>query len=279
MATLKQAKVKGLNVIPGTAMQWNRAYVESCKMVQAGMIGRIVSGIAYYKTSNEQYIKRQPGWSDAEFMIRTFFNWNWINGDQISNVLYHYINAFIWFSNFKPLNVSAIGSRVRRVAGNIYDNFSMDFTFEKGVRLFAQVRKMDGCDNKVGVDIQGEKGVWSSSDYSIHDTEGNLVWKYDEEAANVQFKTNDQYVLEHIDLVNHIRKGLVTDSADTNGISAMACIMARESAYSGKTLTWENMVASDLNMLPTEFASGQLGPMDMKKYETVPLPGIASIDS
>jgi predicted dehydrogenase len=248
-------------------------------MVQAGYIGRILSGNAYYKVGNEQYIKRQPEWSDAEFMIRTFFNWNWINGDHISNVLLHCLNIFIWFTNMKPLNVSAIGSRVRRTAGNIYDNFSMDFKFEKGVRLFGMVRKMDGCDNEVGIDIQGEKGYWQSSDFSIHDLDGNLVWKFDEEAAKTNFKNNDGYVLEHIDLVNHIRSGKVMDVAETNGISAMAAIMARESAYSGKTVTWENMIASDLNMFPTEFASEQLGKMDMKKYETVPLPGIASKES
>ena len=275
MATLKQAKAQRLNVIAGTNMQWDRAYVESYKMVQAGYIGKILSGNVYYKTFNEQYLKRQPGWSDAEFMIRSFFNWNWINGDQISNVLLHCVNAFIWFSHVKPLNVSAIGSRVRRTAGNIYDNFSMDFEFEDGVRLFGMVRKMDGCDNKVGLDIQGTKGSWRSSDFSIRDLEGNLVWKFDEEAAKATYKTNDMYVLEHIDLVNHIRKDLVIDVAETNGISAMACIMARESAYSGKTVAWDTMVASDLNMLPTEFASGQLGKMDMKKYETVPMPGIA----
>jgi hypothetical protein len=56
----------------------------------------------------------------------------------------------------------------------------------------------------------------------------------------------------------------------------MACIMAHESVYSGKVCTWESMIASDLDVLPTEFASEKLGKMDMKKYETVPLPGVAS---
>ena len=279
VATLRQAKSQRLNVLAGTNMQWQRAYVESYKMVQAGYIGRILSGNVFYKTNNEQYIRRQPEWSDGEFMLRSFFNWNWINGDQISNVLLHCVNVFIWFTYAKPISVSAIGSRVRRTAGNIYDNFSMDFKFEKGIRLFGMVRKMDGCDNVVGLDIQGDKGDWRSSDFSIHDLDGNLVWKFDEEAAKANFKTNDAYVLEHIDLVNHIRRGQVIDVAETNGVSALTCIMARESAYSGKDVTWDQMVASDLSMVPAEFASGQLGKMDMKKYETVPLPGVASIET
>ena len=141
-------------------------------------------------------------------------------------------------------------------------------------------RKMDGCSNMRGAVIQGSGGVWRSSDFSIHDLEGNLVWKFDAEAAKTQFKTNDMYTLEHIDLVNHIRKGtMLDDITETNNISAMACIMARESAYSGKVVTWENMIVSDLNLVPEEFASGQFGKMDLKKYETVPMPGVASKES
>ena len=82
------------------------------------------------------------------------------------------------------------------------------------------------------------------------------------------------YTLEHVDLVNHIRQGKVLDIAETNAISAMSCIMARESAYSGKIVTWDEMVASDLNLVPEEFATKQLGKMNLEKYETVPLPGV-----
>ncbi len=276
LVALKQAKSKGLNLMNGAQYHWHRPFVESYKMIQAGYIGKILTGNVFYNTGNEQFIKRQPEWSDTEYMLRSFFNWNWINGDQISNMLIHWIDIFVWFSHLKPVKVSAYGSRIRRTVGNVYDNFSMDFEFEGGVRMYGMVRRMDGCDNMVGAIIQGDKGIWRSSDCSIHDLEGNLVWKYDEDAAKAKFKTLDMYTLEHIDLIGHIRKGTVLDVAETNAASAMACIMARESAYSGKVYTWEDMTVSDLNLMPTEFASGMLGKMDMKKYETVPLPGVFS---
>jgi len=278
MVALRQAKAKELNLMNGAQYHWDRPFVESYKMVQAGYIGKILTGNVFYNTGNEQHIGRQPGWSDTEWMLRSFFNWNWINGDQISNMLIHWIDIFVWFSHLKPVKVSAYGSRIRRTVGNVYDNFSMDFEFENGVSMFGMVRRMDGCNNMSGAVIQGDKGVWRSSDFSIHDLEGNLVWKFDKEATAAKFKTNDMYTLEHIDLVNHIRKGSVAllDITETNNISAMTCIMARESAYSGRVVTWENIIASDLNLIPAEFASGEFGKMDLKKYEIVPLPGIAS---
>ena len=274
ITTLRQAKTKGLNVMNGAQYHWDRPFVESYQMIQAGYIGKILSGKAYYNTANENFLRRRPEWSDVEYMIRSFFNWNWINGDQISNMLIHWIDVFLWLTNLKPVKVSAYGSRIRRTAGNVYDNFSMDFELEGGVNLFGMVRRMDGTDNMRGAVIQGEKGVWNSDDFSIRDLEGNLVWQFDAKASKENFKTHDMYTLEHIDLVNHIRKGTVLDITEINATSAMAAIMARESAYSGRIVTWDNMVASDLNLMPTEFASGQFGKMDMEKYETIPLPGI-----
>jgi len=281
MVALKQAKSKGLNVLNGAQYHWDRPFVESYKMIQAGYIGRILSGNVFYNTGKEQIISRQPEWSDTEYMLRSFFNWNWINGDQISNMLIHWIDIFVWFTHLKPVKASAYGSRIHQTAGNAYDNFSMDFEFEDGLHLYGMVRRIDGCDNFRGAVIQGDKGVWRSdtNEWTIHDLKGNLIWRYDTESDKAKFKTHDMYTLEHIDLVNHIRKGTVLDVAETNAISAMACIMARESAYSGKVCTWENMVVSDLNMVPTEFTSGQLGKMDLKKYEIIPLPGIPPKDT
>ena len=45
----------------------------------------------------------------------------------------------------------------------------------------------------------------------------------------------------------------------------MTCIMGRESAYSGKEITWDMMMASQQDMQPKSFD------MDMK-LETPPLP-------
>jgi len=277
MVALKQAKSKGLNVMNGAQYHWHRPFVASYKMIQAGYIGKILSGNVVYNTGNEQHMRRQLEWTDTEWMLRSFFNWNWINGDQISNMLIHWIDIFCWFSHLKPVKVSAFGSRIRRTVGNVYDNFSMDFEFENGVSLWGMVRRMDGCSNKQSIIIQGDKGIYcgTTNEWTIHDLEGNLVWQYDDKAAKEKFMVHDMYTLEHIDFVNHIRKGKLLEVAETNATSAMTCIMARESAYSGKIVTWDDMLASDLNMVPSEFATEQFGKMDMKKYETIPLPGIA----
>ena len=268
ITALKQAKAKGLNVITGANYHYSRPFIASYELIQAGYIGNIISGSVVYNTANEQFLRRKKEWTDMEYMIRGHFNWNWVNGDQISNMLVHWIDVFMWFTHLKPVKVRAIGSNIRRVVGTVYDNFSMEFEFEKGVNLFGMVRRLDGCDNQVGAVIKGDKGVWDSTDFSIRDLEGNLIWQYDEQSS--AYKNHNMYVLEHVELVNYIRKGKVLDIAEVTANSALACIMARESAYTGKTCTWEQTLVSDLDMMPENLSLDA----DMRKYTSMSLPGV-----
>ena len=117
--------------------------------------------------------------------------------------------------------------------------------------------------------IQGSKGSWNSNDFAIRDLEGKILWQYDEEAAEKEFSQHNPYVLEHVDWVNHIRKGEAHVEAAETGQSSLAGIMGREAAYTGQTITWDQMSASDLDYMPEKL---ELGKMDMSMY-TVPVPG------
>ena len=204
-----------------------------------------------------------------EYMMRDFFNWCWLSGDHIIDQLVHNLDVFTWFSHLKPVQVLGMGSRLRRTSGDNYDNFSVDFEFEGGIHVHGMARQIDGCSNRVGEIIQGTKGSWKSN-FTIHDLDGNKIWQYDEEADKAKFKQHDPYTLEHVNLVDHIRKGKVVNVAETTAISSMACIMARESAYTGKEITWDEMTNSNLNFMPDELT---LGNVDMSKYRRNLVPG------
>jgi predicted dehydrogenase len=270
MLGVRQAQNAALNVVTGTQRHHSRAYNESYKKVQEGYIGRITSGNVYWNQGHMDFKCRRPEWTDMEYMFRDFFSWNWLCGDHIIDQGVHNIDVFCWFSHLKPVGAVCMGSRLRRDTGNIYDNFSADIEFEGGVHLHAMARQIDNCAGNVGEIIQGTKGYWRSSDQSIHDWDGNLVWQFDSKANNEKYRQNNDYVLEHMDLVNHIRSGKVINIAETTAISSMAGIMARESAYTGKLITWDEMINSDLSLMPDEL---HLGNTDMSKYTAVPLPG------
>ena len=273
MTAVKQAQAKGLCIFTGTAWRhYRRGYIESYKKVQEGYIGRITSGNVYWNQGHMNFARRRPEWTDMEYMFHDFFSWNWLCGDHVIDQLVHNVDVFTWFSHLKPVMAISIGSRLRRITGDIYDNFSADIEYEGGIHLHAMARQIDNCHKRVGEIIQGTKGSWNSLDgkITILDLDGNVVWQYDEEAAKEQFKQHEPWILVHVDLINHIRSGkVINHDAETMAISSMACIMARESAYTGQACTWDEMTQSDLNLMPAEL---HLGNVDMSKY-TIPLPG------
>ena len=175
----------------------------------------------------------------------------------------HNIDVFTWMSGLKPVKAVAFGSRHRRLTGDQYDNFSVDFTMENGIHLHSMCRQIDGCANNVSEFIQGTKGSWDSSTMEIKDLAGTVVWKYDGEAEKANFKQTDPYTLEHANWITHIRSKKPIAQAEETAIACMAAIMGRESAYTGAESTWDAMTASPIDYTPKDL---NMGKMDMSTF-------------
>lgn len=270
VAAAKQAQAKNLRVVTGTQRHHQRGYVESYQQIMNGAIGEITGGVVYWNQSMLWYRDRQPGWNDFEYMVRDWVNWKWLSGDHIVEQHVHNIDVFTWFSGLRPVSAVAFGSRQRRVTGDQYDNFSVDFTMENGVHLHSMCRQINGCANNVSEFIQGTKGSWSSNGgYVIKDLAGNVVWQFDGEAEKTNFKQTNPYTLEHVNLINAIRGNKEIEQASETAVSNMAAIMGREAAYTGQETTWDTMTASSLDYTPKDL---NIGKMDMSGF-TVPVPG------
>lgn len=275
MATAKKAESQGLCVVTGTQRHHQRAYVESYKQIMSGLIGDIVGGEVYWNQSMLWYRKRDEKWSDMEFMVRDWVNWKWLSGDHIVEQHVHNIDVFNWFSGKKPVKAVAFGARHRRLSGDQYDMFSVDFEYEGGIHVHSMCRQIDGCANNVSEFIQGTKGSWTSADqnsaekFVIKDLKGNVLWKFDLDKEKADFKQTNPYVLEHVNLVNHIRDNKPINQAEETAVSCLTAIMGRESAYSGAVVKWDEVSNSSLSYLPEKL---EIGPVDMSKY-VVMVPG------
>jgi len=67
------------------------------------------------------------------------------------------------------------------------------------------------------------------------------------------------YVQEHIDLVTCIRQNIAVNEAEQHAISNMTAIMGRVSAYTGKEVTWDEMMNSDMKLGPETYIMGSVG--------------------
>lgn len=268
VAAARQAQAKNLSVVTGTQRRHQRCYVEAFKLIQQGIIGDITGGNVYWNGGMLWYRERQPEWSDMEWMIRDWVNWKWLSGDHIVEQHVHNIDVFLWMAGMHPVKATAFGARHRRKTGDQYDQFSVDFEFENGIHLHSMCRQIDGTSTNVSEFIQGTKGSWNSDEHVIKDLKGNVLWKYEDDPKFSQF---DPYVLEHVDWVNHIRRGEAHVEAGDTGISSLAGVMGREAAYTGQTVEWDTISNSDLDYMPAKL---ELGAMPMSEYK-VAVPGSA----
>jgi predicted dehydrogenase len=238
-------------------------------------MGDVVGGNVWWNGGKLWHRENNPSWTEMEWMIRDWVNWTWLSGDHIVEQHVHNLDVMNWFTGTHPVKAVGMGSRLRRVTGNQYDNFSIDFTMENGNHFHSMCRQINGTTSNVSERLQGTKGSTNCRN-TIIDLAGTELWKYeypaDKDGKPTESVKVDPYVQEHIDLVTAIRNGQTFNELENTAISTMVAIMGRISAYTGKETTWEEMMNSDLKLGPKVF---EFGPVDIDK--SVPVAGLAYV--
>jgi myo-inositol 2-dehydrogenase / D-chiro-inositol 1-dehydrogenase len=271
MATAKNAEAVGLCVVTGNQRRHQRDYLEVHARIASGAIGNIVSANCYWNQDRLWYVDPKPGWTEMEAMIRNWVNWLWLSGDHIVEQHVHNIDVINWYTGKWPISAVGFGSRQRRITGDQFDNFSVDFLYKDNVHLHSMCRQINGCINNVSEFVHGTDG-YSNCISTIWNSEGKVLFDYEypkdasgKPTKNVAVSPYDQ---EHIDLVTAIRTGKPINQGEDIAKSCLTAIMGRISAYTGKEVTWDEMMKSDLQLGPKELA---LGNVDVDKM--VPKPG------
>jgi predicted dehydrogenase len=261
--TAGQAKTKNLCVVTGTQRHHQREYLEILRRVKEGAIGEIVAARAYWNQDKLWHRDRNPKWSDMEWMIRDWVNWRWLSGDHIVEQHVHNLDVINWFTGSHPVKAVGMGGRARRVTGDQFDFFSVDYTFENGMHMMSMCRQINDCATNVSEFIVGTKGSTNCAD-TIYKPDGSIAWQFPKE------QKGKPYQQEHIDFVTAIRQSAPLNEAEATAISTMVAIMGRESAYTGAEKTWQEMMDSTMRLGPTEY---KLGKADIKAV--IPVPGSA----
>jgi myo-inositol 2-dehydrogenase / D-chiro-inositol 1-dehydrogenase len=278
MATALKAKELGLSIVTGTQRRHQRDYVAAYNLVKAGTIGDIVGGNIWWNGGHLWVKLKDPKWSEMEWMIRNWVNWTWLSGDHIVEQHVHNIDVMNWFTGSHPVKATGMGARHRRVTGDQFDNFSVDYQFENGMHVHSMCRQIDGTPSIVEERLQGTLGYVNTADRkicAIFDNKGQQKWEFGDYVPDKDGKPTHNVkvsasVQEHIELVTAIRSDKPFNELENTAISTLTAIMGRVSTYTGKDVTFDEMMNSDLKLGPKVFA---FGPVDVPK--DVPIPGVA----
>lgn len=255
------ARRKGLGIVAGTQRRHAKGYVETIKRIQDGAIGDILSCRAYWNGGCIWVVERRPGWSDMEWQLR---NWNyfaWVGGDHIVEQHVHNLDVISWVLGRPPVRARGVGGRQARpnpTYGHIWDHFAVEFEYADGLRCYSQCRQMDGCDGKVEEALVGTRGISNAANWIRGE---NLVWRFRERDVNA-------YEQEHHDLIASIRAGSPLNEARNLAESTLMGIMGREAAYSGQTVTRDQLIQSKQRLGPDRYEFGPL------PFPEIPKPGV-----
>jgi myo-inositol 2-dehydrogenase / D-chiro-inositol 1-dehydrogenase len=264
IATADLAKSKNLAIVAGTQRRHDPKYRETIRRIHAGEIGDVMAGQVYWNQGGLWTAERKPEMTDAEWQIRNWLYFTWLSGDHVVEQHVHNIDVANWVLNAHPVRANGVGGRQVRTGpeyGHIYDHFAVELEYPNGARILSMCRQQDGTEGYVGEYFIGTKGTSNAEDT----IRGATAWKYEGEEVN-------PYQQEHADLIASIRAGTPLNEGRQVAESVLTAIMAREAAYTGQAITWDEALNANQKLVPDQIAFGSL------EIAPVAMPGVTKLE-
>jgi predicted dehydrogenase len=304
LALNEEAKKKNLKVAVGLMCRHCKARGELFSRIQNGEIGDIITLQCYrmHPPVGSAFSEPKPeGENELMFQIRRFHSFLWASGGCYSDFYIHNIDECCWMKNDFPIEAQASGGRHFR--GNAidqnFDNYSVEYTFKDGAKMFLYGRTMAGCHDQFASYAHGSKGsaVISTASHSPafcrtykgqkfaatargrgkaskgkdYSGEENLIWAFPQPEPN-------PYDLEWEDLISAIRKDEPYNEVERGAKASLVTSMGRMAAHTGQVITFDEMLNCEHEFAPTVDKLVLNGEAPLKadasgKYP-IPLPGI-----
>ncbi len=279
LAAAAEAKKKNLKVGVGLQRHHQVQYLESIKRIRGGELGKIMFLRSYW---NGAYPAKTPpqrqGLTEMEYQLRDWYFFTWLSGDHICEQHIHNLDVCNWVMGGPPVEANGMGGRQQRTGkeyGQIFDHHAVEFTYTDGTKMFSQCRQIPGCWRSVSEHVHGTKGhanVGSSIEVA-----GEQPWK--PRAAKSKSGARhfpNPYQVEHDALFDAIRNDRPHMEAEYGATSSMTAILGRMATYSGKVVTWEEAIHSELSLWPERLAFDADPPVlpNPDGSYPVPMPGM-----
>jgi myo-inositol 2-dehydrogenase / D-chiro-inositol 1-dehydrogenase len=272
LAAYDDSVKKNLCIAAGTQRRHQLGYVETMKQVHDGAIGDILGLRCYWNGGGIWFYPRKPGMSDVAFQLNNWYHFLWVCGDHIVEQHVHNLDVCNWAMKTHPIRCDGIGSRTPQnpsrpagppqEVGNIFDNFSIDYEYPRGIHMYSSCRHIPNTQSNVSEAFVGSKGTSFTTDRRyILNGKAVVTRQQDQEALS-------PYVQEHIDLINSIRGGKIINELKNVAESTLTAIMGRMAAYTGRPVTWDFALNSKDDTFPHDLTWESSLPVP-----PVPVPG------
>ncbi len=274
LAAAGEAKRKRLNVCVGFQRRYDPAYQEVVGRLHAGEIGDLVYGRVYWNGTSRPGYPREPGEGELHYQIRNWYFFTWMSGDHILEQHCHNLDVANWVLQGRmPVRATGQGGRqVRRARenGTIFDHHTVEFEYADGFRLLSQCCQMGGkCVRDVSEHFHGLKG---SANLAAN---GRFLLNGKPPGGERRRNRADAYQLEHDAFFENVRTGGYRNDAEYAAYSTLMAVMGRMATYTGQAITWEQVLASQENLVPDDLSWDTPPPVqpDAEGWYPVAVPG------
>ena len=260
LALAEEAGKKNLKVGVGLMCRHCDARLELLDRIQDGQIGDIITLRGYRLHGPIGFFQSDPkpeGISELLYQTQRFHSFLWASGGCYSDFYIHHIDECCWMKGSWPVKAQALGGRHYR--GNSvdqnFDNYSVEYTFADGTKLFMEGRCIDGCHDEFASYAHGSKGLavisqgghspalcrtYKGQDISRKE---DLTWSFGREEPN-------PYQLEWDHLIDAIRNDKPFNEVKRGAEASLVTSMGRMAAHTGRTVTFEDMLNCEHEFAP-----------------------------
>ena len=270
----------------GFQIRYAPPYVEMVRRIHAGAIGKIAQASTYYHATAIQYPSRRPDATPLELRIRNFYWDRILSGDIIVDQSLHVIDICNWVLKNHPLKaVGAGGRKVRDDWGNTWDHFDVIFTYPDDVRVSLNHVQFGESLWDVAERFFGSRGVSESHYSGVVGIYGDEPWSWEggggatislnaniyalrKEGTAEQVAGTFHGALDEADpektkaFVDSILNGKYHNQAAQGAESTLSAILGRTAAYTGREVTWDELLASD------QYYDPELEGLDLSEFES-----------
>jgi len=248
------ARQKNLKVAGGLMWRHDKPREEIIQRIHDGAIGELITLRTYRMHGAVGCRPKAPGTTELAHQIANYNNFTWVNGSFFVDWLIHNIDICCWAKNALPVSAQGMGGRAARgERDQMFDHYSVEYSFADGTRMLAQGRHINKCWDVFSDFAHGSKGsavIMESLSAprprlykNHHQVKENEVWRYSGPPC-------DPYQVEHDLFFDAIRNNKDHNEAERCAKACLVAIMGRMACESGQLIQWDQALASTYELAP-----------------------------
>jgi myo-inositol 2-dehydrogenase / D-chiro-inositol 1-dehydrogenase len=217
------------------------AFQEAANRIHRGDIGDLVLGHVYYHAGRVP-LQAGPGLSEDEMNFRNWVHDKKLSGDIIVEQNVHVIDAANWYLQSHPIRAAGTyGRKARLDAGDTSDHFIVTYWYPRDVKVdFSSAQFLKGYSD-LCIRMYGSKGVADTHYGGFLRITGENPWPGVPKDDTFRGGAVDNLKA----FVESIRTGKFINNAEHGSESTLSAILGRMAAYTGKPVTWDEMMKSN----------------------------------